>query len=90
MDTTRGPSNQPGPARQELSRLCGGASDRLPLLQQLRRALNASGDGRFATPEASTPKHLIEKILVSRTALEGKRKLAGVEVGSPTDIGTIR
>jgi len=29
---------------------------------------------RFATPEAYTPRHLAEQILVSRTALEGERK----------------
>src|SRR5213595_1065193 len=29
---------------------------------------------RFASPEAYTPKHLAEKILTSRTALEGERK----------------
>src|SRR5262249_929967 len=29
---------------------------------------------RFATPETYTPKHLAEKILTSRTALEGERK----------------
>jgi class 3 adenylate cyclase len=29
---------------------------------------------RFATPEAYTPKHLAEKILTSREALEGERK----------------
>src|SRR2546425_901016 len=32
-----------------------------------------SGD-RFASPESYTPKHLAEKILTSRTALEGERK----------------
>src|SRR5690242_16377803 len=30
--------------------------------------------GRFAAPEAYTPKHLAEKILTSKTALEGERK----------------
>ena len=29
---------------------------------------------RFASPESYTPKHLAEKILTSRTALEGERK----------------
>ena len=29
---------------------------------------------RFASPESYTPKHLVEKILTSRTALEGERK----------------
>ena len=29
---------------------------------------------RFASPEAYTPKHLAEKILTSKSALEGERK----------------
>src|SRR3972149_7344640 len=29
---------------------------------------------RFASPAAYTPKHLAEKILISRSALEGERK----------------
>src|SRR5216110_2342711 len=33
---------------------------------------------RFASPEAYTPKHLAEKILTSRSALEGERKLVTV------------
>ena len=33
-----------------------------------------SAASRFATPEAYTPKHLAEKILTSKTALEGERK----------------
>jgi class 3 adenylate cyclase/tetratricopeptide (TPR) repeat protein len=34
----------------------------------------ASPKPRFASPEAYTPKHLAEKILTSRSALEGERK----------------
>ena len=30
--------------------------------------------GRFASPETYTPKHLAERILTSRSALEGERK----------------
>lgn len=30
--------------------------------------------GRLRSPEAYTPQHLIEKILTSRSALEGERK----------------
>ena len=30
---------------------------------------------KFGSPETYTPKHLAEKILTSRTALEGERKL---------------
>jgi class 3 adenylate cyclase len=33
---------------------------------------------RFASPESYTPKHLAEKILTSRSALEGERKLVTV------------
>jgi class 3 adenylate cyclase len=33
-----------------------------------------SAEGRFASPQSYTPKHLAEKILSSRTALEGERK----------------
>jgi class 3 adenylate cyclase len=31
-------------------------------------------DVRFAAPETYTPKHLAERILTSRSALEGERK----------------
>ena len=34
--------------------------------------------GKFASPESYTPKHLAEKILTSKTALEGERKLVTV------------
>ncbi|HUG38732.1 MAG TPA: adenylate/guanylate cyclase domain-containing protein [Candidatus Limnocylindrales bacterium] len=37
-------------------------------------ALTAEPPGRFASPESYTPKHLAEKILTSRAALEGERK----------------
>jgi class 3 adenylate cyclase/tetratricopeptide (TPR) repeat protein len=37
-------------------------------------ALTTEPAGRFASPEAYTPKHLAEKILTSKTALEGERK----------------
>ncbi len=36
--------------------------------------LDKPAQPRFATPESYTPKHLAEKILTSRTALEGERK----------------
>ena len=45
------------------SRFCGGCGQRLD---------DAPGAGR--TPESYTPKHLAEKILTSRNALEGERK----------------
>src|SRR5256886_23276 len=34
----------------------------------------SAGQARFPSPESYTPKHLVEKILPSRTALEGERK----------------
>ena len=34
----------------------------------------AATQPRFASPEAYTPKHLAEKILTSKNALEGERK----------------
>src|SRR5262250_1101064 len=37
-------------------------------------ALESSGQSRFSSPESYTPKHLAEKILTSRAALEGERK----------------
>ncbi len=36
--------------------------------------LTQGATGGFATPEAYTPKHLAEKILTSKAALEGERK----------------
>ena len=37
-------------------------------------ALRTTADERFASPESYTPKHLAEKILTSKSALEGERK----------------
>jgi ribosomal protein L40E len=34
----------------------------------------SAGQSRFTSPAAYTPKHLPDKILTSRTALEGERK----------------
>ena len=34
----------------------------------------AAGQDRFSSPESYTPKHLAEKILTSKNALEGERK----------------
>src|SRR2546425_1974825 len=38
----------------------------------------ATPESRFASPETYTPRHLAEKILTSRSALEGERKLVTV------------
>src|SRR5262245_38931842 len=35
---------------------------------------SAAGQDRFSSPESYTPKHLAEKILTSKSALEGERK----------------
>jgi class 3 adenylate cyclase/tetratricopeptide (TPR) repeat protein len=40
----------------------------------------ASAEPRFASPETYTPKHLVEKILTSRGAVEGERKQVSVLV----------
>src|SRR5205823_3696920 len=37
-------------------------------------ASRTPGESRFASPESYTPKHLAEKILTSKAALEGERK----------------
>src|SRR5262249_15607553 len=34
----------------------------------------SAGQDRFSSPESYTPKHLAEKILTSKSALEGERK----------------
>src|SRR5436853_330654 len=41
-------------------------------------ALTAEPAGRFASPDSYTPKHLAERILTSKGALEGERKLVTV------------
>src|SRR5215468_6310121 len=38
------------------------------------QTLQAAPESRFASPETYTPKHLAEKILTSKAALEGERK----------------
>jgi class 3 adenylate cyclase/tetratricopeptide (TPR) repeat protein len=37
-------------------------------------ASSTTGQDRFSSPESYTPKHLAEKILISKSALEGERK----------------
>jgi class 3 adenylate cyclase/tetratricopeptide (TPR) repeat protein len=53
-------TNEPG------DEFCGGCGARLDASQP--------SQARFTSPDAYTPKHLAEKILTSRTALEGERK----------------
>jgi class 3 adenylate cyclase/tetratricopeptide (TPR) repeat protein len=56
-----GASNAPG---HKFCKACG---------QALARA-SIKTDARFSSPDVYTPKHLAEKILVSKSALEGERK----------------
>jgi class 3 adenylate cyclase len=56
--------NAPNPPGQRFCGQCGSA------LSQEARVVG----GRFATPESYTPKHLAERILTSKAALEGERK----------------
>ena len=53
-------SNEPG------EKFCGGCGQPLASPQQVAT--------KFASPEVYTPKHLAEKILTSKSALEGERK----------------
>src|SRR3989441_9543395 len=39
---------------------------------------SAASPTRFASPDAYTPKHLAEKILTSKSAIEGERKIVTV------------
>lgn len=55
------------PAESRFCPRCGSAVAEAP-----------AGEARFASPAAYTPKHLAEKILRSRAALEGERKLVTV------------
>ena len=54
-------ANEPG------EKFCGGCA--APLTAESRQA-----EPRFAAPDTYTPKHLAEKILTSKAALEGERK----------------
>ena len=53
-------TNEPG------DEFCGGCGARLGAPQPAQ--------GKFTSPDTYTPKHLAEKILTSRSALEGERK----------------
>jgi hypothetical protein len=61
--------NQPNPPA---SRFCNGCG------QKLGETGAPAPAPRFAEPQGYTPKHLAEKILSSRSALEGERKLVTV------------
>jgi ribosomal protein L40E len=61
-----------------LAPVCAKCHSELPagarFCSQCGEPVATSAASRFATPEAYTPKHLAEKILTSKTALEGERK----------------
>jgi len=59
-----------GFSNEASERFCGGCGTAL--------ALPAPGGPRFGTPQSYTPKHLAERILDSKVALEGERKLVTV------------
>ncbi|PYM91318.1 MAG: hypothetical protein DME04_19410 [Candidatus Rokuibacteriota bacterium] len=63
-----------------LGATCGACGNDLPVGSRFCNKCGApvsdgsSGETRFASPQSYTPKHLAEKILTSRAALEGERK----------------
>src|SRR5436190_511966 len=63
-----------------LGATCGACGNDLPAGSQFcnKCGTPVSGEsgrqGRFASPESYTPKHLAERILTSKSALEGERK----------------
>src|SRR2546425_6922021 len=63
-----------------LSATCGACGNDLPVGSRFCNKCGtpvsgeSAGQARFASPEAYTPRHLAEKILTSREALEGERK----------------
>ncbi|HEV3348424.1 MAG TPA: zinc-ribbon domain-containing protein, partial [Methylomirabilota bacterium] len=59
-----------GFANEAAERFCGGCGAAL--------AAAPAGEPRFGPPEAYTPKHLAARILDSKAALEGERKLVTV------------
>jgi hypothetical protein len=79
------PAGEPAPG-EVLSGMCGAACSpmrdcgtQLPagakFCFECATPVSAPGSApRFASPEAYTPRHLAEKILTSKTALEGERK----------------
>ena len=60
-----GEPNRPG---AKFCRKCGQA------LAQATAAASQGSPSRFGSPETYTPRHLAERILTSKTALEGERK----------------
>ena len=66
-----------------LARACGNCGTALPAGAKFcpecaHPAGTPAAGPQFASPQAYTPKHLAEKILTSKSALEGERKLVTV------------
>ncbi len=64
----------PNPPGQKFCGECGAPLDGAPRVAEP----SSSRPDRFASPQDYTPKHLAEKILTSRAALEGERKIVTV------------
>ena len=62
------------PAQFALRRPRQRSPSRIPILQKCGQPVAATLDARFPTPQAYTPKHLAERILTSKAALEGEGK----------------
>src|SRR5215472_306091 len=59
-------------------KFCGECGASLPGKPASVEVAPARPADRFASPESYTPKHLAEKILTSKTAIEGERKIVTV------------
>src|SRR5215510_13047457 len=59
-----------GTSNQSDAKFCKKCGQRLSPREVAQAALSP----RFGAPETYTPKHLVEKILTSKSALEGERK----------------
>ncbi|PYO35905.1 MAG: ABC transporter substrate-binding protein [Candidatus Rokuibacteriota bacterium] len=71
----------PAAADDSFCRKCG---------QRLARApAQTPGATRFASPDTYTPKHLAERILISRAALQGERKQVTVLFKVPATLGKL-
>jgi class 3 adenylate cyclase len=62
-----------------LARICASCGNQLSPIAKFcpecaHPAAAEAPQSRFASPETYTPRHLAEKILTSKTALEGERK----------------
>jgi predicted amidophosphoribosyltransferase len=57
-----------------LGRTCSNCGSQLSATAKFCPECAHPSAGRFASPETYTPKHLAEKILTSKAALEGERK----------------